>query len=160
MRSPSCVSMSPSPPTFNCLNQSLWNLLCAHLNGVLYKSLPPVCVSVCVSLLLLLGKGSVKCIHNFSARQRLGKHVPAATNARDNKRIVGRVIFYVVRVVSKESKRLVLPRTSYSSLNSLTEPLTKARGTLVENHCATECLKLCHLWNAAKCLVGLRIISQ
>jgi hypothetical protein len=35
-------------------------------------------------------------------RQRLGKHVPAATNTRNNRRIVGRVVFYTVRVVSKE----------------------------------------------------------
>jgi hypothetical protein len=32
----------------------------AHLNGVLYKSLPLVYVAVCVSLQLLLGNGSVK----------------------------------------------------------------------------------------------------
>jgi hypothetical protein len=99
-------------------------------------------VSVCVSLLSLLGKGSVKCISPFIARQRLGKHVPAATNTRDSRRlgrvclwvclcipvsfldnssvktfllqrrIVGGVVFYAARVVSKESRRLVLPRTS------------------------------------------------
>jgi hypothetical protein len=33
-----------------------------HLNGVLHKSLPYVCVAVCVALLSLLGKGPVKCI--------------------------------------------------------------------------------------------------
>jgi hypothetical protein len=32
----------------------------AHLNGVFHKSLPSVCVPVCVSLLSLLGNGSVK----------------------------------------------------------------------------------------------------
>jgi hypothetical protein len=35
--------------------------------------------------------------------QRLGKHVPAATNTCNNRRIVGPVIFYVVRVLSKDS---------------------------------------------------------
>jgi hypothetical protein len=109
----------------------------AHLNGVLHKSAPSVCVSVCVSLLSLRGKGSVKCITPFVARLRLGKHVPAATNKRNNRRIVGGVwcvclsvyppIFAKkqlgrdvpartkncsVRVLSKESRRLVLPRTS------------------------------------------------
>jgi hypothetical protein len=100
-------------------------------------------VSVCVSLLSLLGKASVKCMPLFIARQRFGKHVPAPTNTRNNRRIVGRaclwvrlctplsllgnnsvktfpqerrivggVVFYAVRVVSKESRRLVLPRTS------------------------------------------------
>jgi hypothetical protein len=47
--------------------------------------------------------------------QRLGKHVPTATNTR-NRRIVGRDFSYAVRVVLKESWRLLLPRTScYSS---------------------------------------------
>jgi hypothetical protein len=46
------------------------------------------------------------------ARQWLGKHIPAATIARNNRRIVERVVFYMVHVVSKESRRLILPRTS------------------------------------------------
>jgi hypothetical protein len=100
-------------------------------------------VSICVSLLSLLGKVSVKCIPPFIARQRLSKHVPTATNMRNNRRIVGRVclwvclciplsllgnnsvkafplqrrivgvVFYDVRVVSKESRKLVLLRTSF-----------------------------------------------
>jgi hypothetical protein len=37
------------------------------------------------------------------ARQRLGKHVPAAKNTRDNRKIVGRVIFYAIRFLSKVS---------------------------------------------------------
>jgi hypothetical protein len=36
------------------------------------------------------------------ARQRLGKRVPAAANTRNNRKIVGCVIFYAVRVLSKE----------------------------------------------------------
>jgi hypothetical protein len=61
-------------------------------------------VSVCVLLLIV-------------ARQRLGKHVPAATNTRNNRRIVGEVVFWAAPVVSKESRRLVLLRTScYISL--------------------------------------------
>jgi hypothetical protein len=84
----------------------------AHLNGVLHKSLPSVCMSLCVSLLSLLGKGSVKCIPPFVARQRLSKYNPAGTNTRNSRRIVGRVIFYAILVVSKENGRLVVPRTS------------------------------------------------
>jgi hypothetical protein len=42
------------------------------------------------------------CIPPIIAKQRLGKHVPAATNTRINRKIVGH-IFCVVRVVSKES---------------------------------------------------------
>jgi hypothetical protein len=60
-------------------------------------------VSLCVFLLSLQGSGSVKCIPPFGPRQRLGKHVPAATNTRNNRRNVGRVILYAVRVLSKES---------------------------------------------------------
>jgi hypothetical protein len=52
------------------------------------------------------------------AMQWLGKHVPR------QQRIVG-VVFYSVRVVSKESRRLVLPRTS----------CLKRCGTY-NNHCA------------------------
>jgi hypothetical protein len=112
----------------------------ARPNGVQHKSLPSVCVSV--SLLSFLGKGSVNCIF-FVTRQRLGKHVPAATNTRYNRRIVGLVClwvclciplsltsntevkafprqgrnfggvnFYAVLALPKESRRLVLPRTS------------------------------------------------
>jgi hypothetical protein len=81
----------------------LYNDNWAHLNGVLHKSLPSVCVSVCVSLVSLQGNGSVKFIPPFSARQRLGKHVPAAKNTSNNIRIVKRVISYAVRVLSQES---------------------------------------------------------
>jgi hypothetical protein len=35
--------------------------------------------------------------------QRLAKHVPAATNTRNNRRTVGVVVFYTVCVESKES---------------------------------------------------------
>jgi hypothetical protein len=59
-------------------------------------------VSVCISLLSLQGNGSFKSSPPFGARQRLGKQVPSATNIRNN-RIVGPVLFYAVRVLSKES---------------------------------------------------------
>jgi hypothetical protein len=52
-------------------------------------------------------------------RLGLGIHVPAATNTRNNRRSVGRTIFCEVRVVSKEGKRLVLPRTSCIVLHSI-----------------------------------------
>jgi hypothetical protein len=64
----------------------------AHLNGVLRKFLRPVCVSICVSPLSLLGNGSV----NTFPRPR---------------RIVVGVVFYAFHIVSKESRRLVLPIT-------------------------------------------------
>jgi hypothetical protein len=55
-RSPRYVPLYSPSSTSECLN-SLYETwyVCrdtwAHLNGVLHKSLPPVCVSVCVSLL-------------------------------------------------------------------------------------------------------------
>jgi hypothetical protein len=51
-------------------------------------------------LLSLLGKGSVKSYRGNEYKS-------------NNRSIVGGVVFYAVRVVSKESRRLVLPRTSY-----------------------------------------------
>jgi hypothetical protein len=53
-----------------------------------------------------------KCIPLIVARQRLSRHFLAATNTGNNRRIVGGVVFYVVRVVSKERRQLVLSRTS------------------------------------------------
>jgi hypothetical protein len=51
------------------------------------------------------------CIPPIVARRRLGKKFTAATN-RDAKVELLEVVFYGVRVVSKESRRLILPRTS------------------------------------------------
>jgi hypothetical protein len=43
------------------------------------------------------------CVPSIVARQRLGKHVSVETTTRNNRRIVERVIFYAIRVLSKES---------------------------------------------------------
>jgi hypothetical protein len=59
---------------------------------IIKPSHQPVCMC---TLLSLLGKGSVKCILPFAARQRLGKHVPASKKTRNNRRIVGRVCLIV-----------------------------------------------------------------
>jgi hypothetical protein len=66
---------------------------------------PPssVCVSGCVSLLSLLGKGSENFITPFTARQRLGKHAAVAMNTYNNRRIIDHVIFYAVNILSKKS---------------------------------------------------------
>jgi hypothetical protein len=53
-------------------------------------------VSVCINSFLLLGNGSV-------AKQRLSENVPAATNTRNNRIIVGHVVFCAVRVLLKKS---------------------------------------------------------
>jgi hypothetical protein len=57
---------------------------------------------MCIPL-SLQRNGSFKCIPPFCARQRLGKHVTAATNTCNNRRNVGLVIFCAVRILSKES---------------------------------------------------------
>jgi hypothetical protein len=96
---------------------------------LLHKSLPSVCVSVCVSLLWLLSKGLVKTF----LRQRIHAKTEELLDAclwvclriplsllgnnsvktfQRQRRIVGCVVFYAVCVVSKESRLLVLPRTS------------------------------------------------
>jgi hypothetical protein len=67
--------------------------------------------SVCVSIMSLQGNGSVNCIPLFRIMQRLDKHILAANNKRYNIRIVGRVIFYAVRAVWKETTWLILPRS-------------------------------------------------
>jgi hypothetical protein len=145
MQSPWCLCACESP-TFEWLNKALCNLVIwyvchgtwAHLNGVLHKCFPSVFMPVYVSLLSLIGKDSIKCIR-FIARQRLGKHIPAATNTRNNRRIVGRVclciplsllgkksvktfplqrrisggvVLYKVLVVSREIRQLVPSRSS------------------------------------------------
>jgi hypothetical protein len=96
-----CVSMNPpSPLTFECLNQSLWNVICIswHLSPFqrCTSLIPPfsLCV-ICVSPLLLLGKGSIQCTLPLIARQLLGKHVPTATNIWNNRNILGHECLWV-----------------------------------------------------------------
>jgi hypothetical protein len=74
-----------------------------HINGALHKSFPSVRVSVSVSVLSLLGKGSVKCILPVIVSQRFRKQIPVARNTRSYRIIVGRVIFCEVHVLLKES---------------------------------------------------------
>jgi hypothetical protein len=97
MRSPCCQCVWVSPYQLSNAWTNLYETWYeyhgnwAHLNSVLHKSLPLVCVSVCVSLLSLQGNCSVKCIPHFVAKQCLGKHVPAVTNTCNSRRIVEHV---------------------------------------------------------------------
>jgi hypothetical protein len=140
------VCLYPPTQTFQCLNQSLWNLLCtvyhdtwAHLNGVLHIYLSSVCASVWISDLSLLGNGSVNTfprqrIHatielldaSFSVRsasyqrrvcgsvypavigQRLGKHVPAATNNCCRRFLCSPCLIKAKRVISSSKKLFLL----------------------------------------------------
>jgi hypothetical protein len=63
------------------------------------SSIPPI--SLCLYVYPLL-----------FARQRLDKNVTAPTNTHTTTKNYWTSLFYEVRVVSKESRRLVLPRTS------------------------------------------------
>jgi hypothetical protein len=75
---------------------------------LVHKPFPSVCVFLCVSHLSLQGNGYVNFIPPFGARQQLGKHVPAARNTHNNRRIVGRVIFCAAHVLSKECLCILL----------------------------------------------------
>jgi hypothetical protein len=59
----------------------------------------------------------------------LGKHVPAATYTRRNQRIVGRVIFYAVCVLSKESlwACLCIPNVARQQLGKHVPAVTNTR---------------------------------
>jgi hypothetical protein len=63
------------------------------------------------------------------ARQQLGRHVPAATNTRDNRRIVRGIVFYTVRVVSSVS--VCIPQTllDNGSVNTFPQQRIIFRGT-------------------------------
>lgn len=66
----------------------------------------PSCYPVCLYVhrsYRLIGKGSVKYTTHFVARQRPRKNVSVATNKRNSRIIAGRVIFYAVHVLTKES---------------------------------------------------------
>jgi hypothetical protein len=83
-------------------------------------------VSVCVSSLPIV------------ATQQLGKHVPAATNTR-NRRIDWRVVFYVVRVISKESLwaclRIILSLLGNGSVNTFPRQRRIVGGVLLYAIC-------------------------
>jgi hypothetical protein len=117
MRSPSslCVRVSRYQllNSWTNLYETWYVFMAPTLNGVLHKSLPSVCVSVCVSLLSLLDNRSIKCIPHNVARQQFRKYVPVATNTGNNRRIPGSVIFYVVLVLWKESVWVCLSLCSY-----------------------------------------------
>jgi hypothetical protein len=105
-----------------------------QLNGVLHKSLPLVCTSIHVTLLLLLSSGSVN-LSYFTATQRRGERYknnrgivgpvcswvcvcnPLSLLSNNSekilppqRRIVEGDVFCAVRVVSKENKWPVLPK--------------------------------------------------
>jgi hypothetical protein len=65
-------------------------------NGMLHKFLLSVCLYVYSPIV---------------ARQRTGKRNYRCYEYARNRRTVGRVVFYAVSVVPKESRQLVLPRT-------------------------------------------------
>jgi hypothetical protein len=67
----------------------------------------PCCLCVCVSVAPPQQAGIVEPEETAVARQRLGKHVPAAMNTRNNRRRVGCGIFHAVRVVSNTQYVLI-----------------------------------------------------
>jgi hypothetical protein len=63
-----CASMNLTP-RINFWMPYVYHGTGAHLSGVLHKSLPSVCVCMCIPL-SLLGNGSVKCIPPFIVRSQ------------------------------------------------------------------------------------------
>jgi hypothetical protein len=96
-----CIPPPPSPSAFECLNLSLCNLVrhgtWPHSNGIRLKSLPSVFAPARIPP--IVARRSVSPL--YADRHRLFKHVPAATNTRNNRIIVGRVIVCAVLVLSK-----------------------------------------------------------
>jgi hypothetical protein len=103
MRSPCCVSVNPPPPPSNnfwptepiCMKLGMYIMTHELVSTANFINPSQQSVSVWVSLLSLLGKGSVKCIPFFFAWQRFGTHVPVATNTRNSRRIVEWVCLWV-----------------------------------------------------------------
>jgi hypothetical protein len=96
MRSPCCLCVCLWAAINVWLTKSIFIKLGIHyrtwarLNGVLHRSLSSVCLSVCIWIPL-----SLLDVRTHTARDEL----------------FWRAIFYAVHIVSKESMRLILPRT-------------------------------------------------
>jgi hypothetical protein len=122
VRSPCCLCVCQSPP-YKLLNAwtnlyETWYVYYGtwtHLNCILHKSFPSVSVPLYVSVFSLLGKGSVKCMPPFVSRELLGKHVATA------KKMCWKRRFYAVRVVLKQSRWSILPRTSRFLISKLAQ---------------------------------------
>jgi hypothetical protein len=56
------------------------------------------------------------CLHVYVARQRIGVNVTAATNTHATIEELLDAFFYATRIVSKESRRFILPKASFRSL--------------------------------------------
>jgi hypothetical protein len=82
------LSLYPSIK-FECINQSVWKLVCIswHRNQSQWPTSQIPLISLCVSL--------------CNPLSLLGKHVPTATNIRNNRSIVGHVVLSTISVASK-----------------------------------------------------------
>jgi hypothetical protein len=106
MRSPSCMlSIYPHLSSFECLNKSLRSSVCMSLrlnpSQRHASSIPPFRPYECVCLVSLLGKGLVKCIPTFGARQRLCKPRTMTTDTCNNTIIDERFNSCAIRVLWK-----------------------------------------------------------
>jgi hypothetical protein len=102
---PVCVSVYPHYQLLNAWTNlyETWYVYHANWAHLTVYFRNPSRQSVCTCIPATVARQrSVKCIPPFGARQRLGKHVQAAKNTRNIRRIIGRVIFYAIRVLSKE----------------------------------------------------------
>jgi hypothetical protein len=95
MRSPSCLCVCVSPSNNFWMPEPVF-----MKHGMYFMATEPISTAYFLNPPISLCVGMF--IPPIVARQRLGKHVPAAKDTRNSRRI-GHVIFYAVRVLPKET---------------------------------------------------------
>jgi hypothetical protein len=66
----------------------------------------------CTSKISPIGLSVYMCTPLFGATQRHSKHDSCEMNTRNNRRIVGGVNLYTIHIISKENRRLFVPKIS------------------------------------------------
>jgi hypothetical protein len=135
--------VSGNPPSINVW-MALEPVLTAYIINPSHQS-----VSVCVSLLALLDKGSVKTATNICNNRTTVRSVSTYRSIKTfprKRRIVGSAVFCAVRVVSKDRRPLVIPRTSCSvshKVNSGLEIFVKTAFSIYTTSAELSCLHSC-----------------
>jgi hypothetical protein len=111
-----CVFMYPRPPPFNNFQMSEPIFMKLGMHTMALEPIP--------TAYFINHSHRSLCLHVYPpiiARQRLGINVTSGTNTYAKIQfIVGRLVFYAVRVALRESMQLYLPRTSCFSASLLT----------------------------------------
>jgi hypothetical protein len=124
-----CVWICMHLSTLELPNQSLWNFVCISWHRCVCMCSPSIVATQRFSRYVIVPKntrssarivGRIVLYAGLVSKESLWLCVPllsllgngSLNTFPQKRRIVGRVVFYVVHVISKESGRLVLPRTS------------------------------------------------